>query len=187
MGCRHVTNQNYFRNKNEIQTWLKGFEFNYFITIEPNPSKPPTEADVEQRLRKITFDMNKKYLKTRHFPKFPYSNKFWAVGFREGDYQGNQHQLHYHFLLYTPKSQPLDIWSDLHFPWIKFGGKNLSSRSANHGITFTKDRYHFGNEELIPKLPLHVERVRNNDAAVHYASKNVDPNLSRLLIVGIRV
>jgi len=180
-----VTNQNYLRNKNELQTWLKGFEFNYFITIEPNPSRPPTEADVEQRLRKITFDMNKKYLKTRYFPKFPHSNKFWAVGFREGDYQGNHHQLHYHFLLHAPSSQPLDIWSDLHFPWMKFGRKNWSSHPKNDGIKFTKDRYHFGNEELIPKLPLHIERVCNNDAAVLYASKEVDPNLSRLLIVGI--
>ena len=95
-------NQSYFSNKKEIQNWLRGIEFTYFITVEPNPSRPPTDTDVQQRLRKITFDMNKKYLKTRHFPKFPYSNKFWAVGFREGDYQGMQHQLHYHFLLYTP-------------------------------------------------------------------------------------
>ncbi len=83
----------------EMQKWLKGIPFSHFITIEPTPSLPFKLDEIIQRMRTMEYRLNKKYLKSS-FPKWDANNRFWMVGFREGD--GFGHQIHYHILLHTP-------------------------------------------------------------------------------------
>ena len=87
-------------HKNEFQEWMGIFSFTHNITIEPSASHPLPFDELCQRLRKVLFDMNKKHLKSRAFPKWKSDDKFWIMGFQEGDVKGDRHQLHYHLNQY---------------------------------------------------------------------------------------
>lgn len=149
------------------------FTFTHRIDIEPSPSNPLPFDELCQRLRKILFDINKNHLKSRHFPKWKPDDKFWILGFKEGDVKGMQHELHYHLLLHSPKNHKVSVWSDLYWSWIKNPSVNLVTGKKRKMISFRKDGFHFGNEELIEHLPLQIQEIRSKVGSIKYASKKM--------------
>jgi hypothetical protein len=105
--------------KNEMQEHLwKEFSFSHRIDVEPTPSSPLSWDEMHQRIRKINFDLNKKYLKSSYFPKWKMEDRFWFVGCREGG-DGTGSHIHYHLLLHTPHDHRIDVWNDLYWGWMK--------------------------------------------------------------------
>ena len=125
--------------KNEMQRHLwKEFDYSYRIDIEPTPSASVSWEELHQRIRKINFDLNKKYLKSSYFPKWKLEDRFWFVGCREGgDLTGSN--LHYHLLLHTPKNYLKNadfrlrvrsiVFDDLIWGWMK-GSPIIYSRKG---------------------------------------------------------
>jgi len=159
--------------KQQYQDWMGLLSFTHRIDIEPSPSHPLPFDELCQRLRKLLFDMNKKHLNSRAFPKWKPEDKFWIMGFKEGDTTGNQHQLHYHLLLHSPKNHNANIWDDLHFGWMKSPSKNPVNGKNRKMLTHRKDAFHLGNEELIEHLPLQIQEIRSKVGSIKYASKKM--------------
>ena len=146
--------------KLEMQKWLKGIPFSHFITVEPTPSLPFKQDEIIQRMRKIEFRLNKKYLKST-FPDWSADNRFWMVGFREGD--GIAHQIHYHILLHSPSVLHKKTWyanvsADLQMGWIMMPSQN----------PYTGKMRRFC---LDGKPPLNIQKVESVTATSIYCSK----------------
>jgi hypothetical protein len=174
------------RKKEELQKWVETIPFSHRIDIQPYPSHPVSQDELCQRMRKILFDINKKYLRSRSFPKWRPEDKFWIMGVREGDYYGISHHHHFHLLLHSPKGLVVDVWGDLHWGWMKCPYVNPVSGRPRRMISFRKDRFHVGDEELIEVLPLYIERVNSVSASTRYNSKKINGiDLDNLFFVGI--
>jgi len=158
--------------KQQYQDWMGMFSFTHRIDIEPSPSHPLSFDELCQRLRKLLFDMNKKHLSRRWEKRKP-ENKFWVMGFKEGDTTGNQHQLHYHLLLHSPKNHKVNVWDDLHWGWMKNPSVNLVNGKKRKMVSYRKDDFHFCNETLVEHMPLQVEPIRDITASTIYASKKM--------------
>jgi hypothetical protein len=146
--------------KYEMQKWMKTIDWSHFITIEPTPSLPFKQDEIIQRMRTMEYQLNKKYLKSS-FPKWDADNRFWMVGFREGD--GFGHQIHYHILLHTPsvlhrKIQFENVSADIQMGWMMMPSQNPYSGKMRN---------------LCPdgKRPLDVQKVENVIATTIYCSK----------------
>ena len=140
--------------KSEFQRWLKGYKWRYGITIEPSPGAPWKADEIEQRLRTIEFQLNKRYLRNS-FPRWSLQDRFWCVAFREGD--GIQNQKHWHILMYQPdclykKEQLANPPADLQLMW-----QCLPSRISTHKTRLIE--------------PLHIDCLDDPQAAAVYASK----------------
>ena len=161
------------RKKELFQRWLNCLLFSHKIDIEPSPSKPYKSDEIIQRFRQITFELNKKYLKST-FPKWKPEDKFWVIGFVEGDNLINER--HYHFLLHSPKTIYKNcignspIW-DLLTYWIQMKSFSLITRKPRKMISNRKDKFHIGSESLIEKLPLQIAKINNVIGSTNYASK----------------
>ena len=146
--------------KLEMQKWLKGIPFSHFITIEPTPAFPFKQDEVVARLRLLEFRLSKKYLKSS-FSKWSDDNRFWMVGFREGD--GVAHQIHYHILLHSPsvlhkKIQFENVSADLQMEWMMMPSQN----------PYTGKMRRFC---LDGKPPLNIQKVESVTATSIYCSK----------------
>ena len=86
--------------KAEFQRWMKQFDWTYGVTVEPSPPQPWRQEEIEQRLRTLEFKINKHFL-GNNFTNFPLENRFWSVGFPEGD-SISSHK-HWHILIYEPE------------------------------------------------------------------------------------
>ena len=159
--------------KEEFQKWLGSKNLTHRIDIEPSPSHPMSYEELSQRLRKILFDMNKKHLKKRSFPKWIPEDKFWLIGFKEGNTGVGKHQLHYHLLLHSPTDHSVDIFQDLQWGWIKQPSINQVTGKRRSMIRIKKPIGHLGSEDLLPELPLRVERIRTKIGSVVYNSKKM--------------
>ena len=159
--------------KQQYQEWMGKFSFTHNITIEPSASHPLSFPELCQGMRKILFDMNKKYLKSRAFPKWKPEDKFWIMGFQEGAVKGDKHQLHYHLLLHSPKNHNVNIWNDLHWGWMKSPSVNPVNGKKRKMVSYRKDDFHFGTETLVEHMPLQVEKIRDITASTIYASKKM--------------
>ena len=146
------------KGKNRTQEWLKDLPFSHFITVEPSASYPYRRNDLIQRMRQIEFWVNKKYL-GNGFTRWKDEDRFWIVGWREGQGSG----AHYHLLLHSPRKlyksyTPWDMsvaW-DIQLWWLQmprvsqFNGR----RMKNH--------------------PLHIEPTNSPAGATLYSSKGMD-------------
>ena len=147
--------------KLEMQKWLVDVPFSHFITIEPTPSLPFKKDEVIQRMRTIEFRLNKKYLPNT-FPKWKSEDRFWMVGFPEGD--GVAHQVHYHILLHSPSVLYKKTWyaknvsTEIQMGWMKMPSKN----------PFTGKMRKFC---LDGKPLLNIQKVESNTATSIYCSK----------------
>ena len=143
--------------KKILQDWLSGIRFSHMVTVEPQPPLPYRQDEIVQRFRTIEFSLNKKYLFCS-FPKWKWSDKFWWVGFKEGD--GVCHYLHYHLLLYSPtkiyKDDRKNIIDDIQLGWLR-----QPSLISSDGRTRTIE-------------PLHIEKIRNSISASMYCSKWIE-------------
>jgi len=141
--------------KEGLQDWLKQQSWTHFITIEPSPSLPVPQEEIERRLRVLEFELNKTYLK-RSFPRWEDENRFWMIGFREGD--GISHQKHYHILLYSPsvlhkKSWYANVSADLQMEWLMLPS------------------YHPNTGKRLEFPPLNIQSVKDVSASSIYSSK----------------
>ena len=160
-------------HKKEFQEWMGMISFTHNITIEPSASHPLSFDELCQRLRKVLFDINKKHLKKRHWEKWKPDDKFWIMGFQEGDVKGDRHQLHYHLLLHSPTKHKVNVWDDLHWGWMKNASVNPVNGKKRKMVSYRKDDFHFGNETLVEHMPLQVEPIRDITASTIYASKKM--------------
>ena len=172
--------------KQQYQKWLGTLSFTHRIDIEPSPSFPLSFDELCQRMRKVLFDMNKKHLSRRWEKKEP-ADKFWIMGFKEGDVKGNQHQLHYHLLLHSPNNHNPNIWNDLQFGWIKSSSIHPVNGKRRKMISHRKDVFHLGNEDLIEHLPLQIQQIRSKVGSINYASKKMcQYNFDNHFVIGLR-
>jgi hypothetical protein len=176
----------------------KEFSYSHRIDIEPTPYAPVSWDELHQRLRKINFDINKKYLKTSYFPKWKLEDRFWFVGCREGG-DGTGSAIHYHLLLYTPANHRIDAWNDLYWGWMKgsplaysrkgvdrqvFGGL-LENGGKSKTIKVLRVRkptiikHHIGAEDYDRKFLINVEPVRGAKGSVIYNTKKMHPKMER--------
>jgi|TARA_B100001094_G_C17793088_1_gene605345 hypothetical protein len=184
--------------KNTMQRHLwKEFSYSHRIDIEPTPSSPLQWSALHQRIRKINFDLNKKYHRTKLWTKWKLADRFWFLGAKEGGY-GTGSELHYHLLLHTPKNHHIQVWSDLYWGWMKGSPIINSRRGADRRVrggalenggklktikvhqvrkpTFVrhKDKFHLPMDDVGWKSVINVERIRNNPASTIYATKKMD-------------
>jgi hypothetical protein len=157
-----VMSSNFTNNvqKLEMQKWLKGVPFSHFITVEPTPSLPFKQDEIIQRMRLLEYRLNKKYLKSS-FPKWDADNRFWMVGFREGDGFGNQ--IHYHILFHSPsvlhkKIQFENVSADLQMGWMMMPSQNPYSGKMRKFC-------------LDGEPPLNIQKVESITASTIYCSK----------------
>ena len=149
-----------YAHKLEMQRWLKGIPFSHFITIEPTPSLPFKLDEIIQRMRVLEYRLNKKYL-LNTFPKWKSEDRFWMVGFCEGD--GVAQQIHYHILLYSPsvlhkKSWYANVGGDLQMGWMMMPSQNPFNGKMRRFC-------------LDGKPLLNIQKVENVVAASIYCSK----------------
>ena len=88
-----------YQLKSTFQSFLADQRFSYAITLEPNECHRFTRDEVQQRLRQIEFQLNKKYLKGS-FPRWKLADRFWFVASSEGDVKAGTD--HFHILLHVP-------------------------------------------------------------------------------------
>jgi len=146
--------------KLEMQKWLKGIPFSHFITIEPTPSLPFKRDEVIARMRLLEFKLNKKYLKSS-FSSWDDDNRFWMVGFCEGD--GIAHQIHYHILLHSPSVLHKKTWyanvsADIQMGWMMMPSQNPYSGKMRK-LCLNGER------------PLDCQKVESITASTVYCSK----------------
>jgi hypothetical protein len=162
--------------KNEMQRHLwKEFSYSHRIDVEPTPSSSVSWDEMHQRLRKINFDINKKYLKTSYFPKWKLEDRFWFVGSREGG-AGTGSEIHYHLLLHTPSHHRIDVWNDIVWGWMQGSPIIYSHKGAVRKSTYVphKDKFHLSCEVVGWKSLINVEPIRNVRGSMIYATKKLD-------------
>jgi|TARA_R110000796_G_C14458482_1_gene424222 hypothetical protein len=165
--------------KNSLQEHLKeNFKFSHRIDFEPSPSHPLPYDELNQRLRKIGFDLNKKYLKSKYFPKFKMEDKFFFIGCKQGA-KNTGTQPHYHLLLHTPKNFKIDVFNDLIWSWLKGAGVNPVSGRRRKTISYTKDNYHLSAEPLEENFLIKVAAVKNNDASIIYNTRHLNKQMHK--------
>jgi hypothetical protein len=162
-----------------MQKHLGKYHFSHRIDVEPIPSHPVSWDELHQRFRKITFDINKKYLRTQYFPKWNHRDKFWICGCRQGG-GATGIEKHYHLLLYTPKNHRIEIFNDLIWGWMKGASVNPMTGKRRCTMTYQKDKFHFANEPLEPKFLIRVEPVRNSKGSMIYDTRKMHPQMEKI-------
>jgi len=166
--------------KNLMQNHLhKEFSFSHRIDIEPTPSHPIPWDEMNQRLRKICFVLNKKYLRTKYFPKWKMKDKFWFCIVRQGGC-GTGSELHYHILLHSPDGYRIDVWNSLYWGWMKGSAANPMSGRRRPTWRYTKDKYHFGNEPSQPDSMIKVAPIQSNKGSVIYNTREMQSKMERI-------
>ena len=168
--------------KDRLSSWISKNGFTYRAEVEPDPSFPFRDDEITQRLRHLVFAMNKKYLKSS-FPKWAPENRFYIMGFQEGDkILGN---IHYHLLIHVPddlnkhkivrSSIPLDLMVEMN----KLGDYDIHPVTGYERRNKPKHQYdEYAIKGLdtpdIVRFPFHVEKIRSSKGSGIYASKKFD-------------
>jgi len=146
------------REKNRTQEWLKDLPFSHFITVEPSKPYPYRRNDLIQRMRQIEFSVNKKYLPNT-FPRWKDKDRFWMVGWREG--QGGD--THYHLVLHSPRKLyksyarwDMNVAWDIQLLWLQMPRVNPH------------------NGKRMKNYPLHIVSTRSAAGSIVYSSKDMD-------------
>ena len=162
------------------------WSYSHRIDIEPMPYSPLRQDELHQIFRTILFALNKKYLKSRYFPKWKPEDKFWILGCRQGG-SGRASEQHYHLLLHSPENHSVQGFSDLILPFTKLAGANPLNGKRRKVWKHNKDLYHFGSEEMDTKCLINVEKVRSTERSVKYNTREVDSRLEKddLFLIGI--
>ena len=171
--------------KNRLSSWISKSGFTYRAEVESDPSFPFRDDEVTQRLRHLVFAMNKKYLKSS-FPKWAPENRFYIMGFQEGDkILGN---IHYHLLIHVPSTlhkisafqqRFLDMGTVLMMEWNKLRqfDENLETgKTRRNKYKYQYDKFAIRglDTEDIGRFPFQVEKIRSSKGSGIYASKKFD-------------
>ena len=158
------------RYREEFQKSMFKKNFLYRVDIEPTPSENFSLEDIQRIFRKIAFDLNKKYLKNRNFPKLALHEKFYFLINPQ-----DRNNLHYHCLLHFPENfkSTVSTFNDLNFAFIRNSANPLSR----------KNRKMFYNKKIPKSLPeetseavsiCKVERIKNKEASVIYNTRQMN-------------
>jgi hypothetical protein len=150
--------------KQEYQRWMRSYNYSHCVVVQPTPRQWISGDEINQRLRTINFKINKYFLKPS-FGKWKNEDKFWWIGFTEGE--RILRNIHYHFLLYSPQKVyrnqqnfTVDGVTDvIQNEWCKL--------SSIYGDTF-EERYDL--DEV-----LHITENTNNNSSIFYSSKKFNP------------
>jgi hypothetical protein len=174
--------------KQILQSHLNNeFGFSHRIDVEPTPYHPINRDELHQRFRKILFDINKKYLRSKYFPKWRHEDKFWIFGCKQGD--GVSVQKHYHLLLHSPLTHRISIWDDLVFPFISKSSTNPRNGKVRKTMSYYKDKYHIGADDMDTKFLINAEPVRTHTGSVRYNTRKVHPKMEDgedCFVIGLR-
>ena len=146
--------------------------FSHRIEIEPTPYHPIPFDELNQRFRKILFDINKKHLRSKYFPKWKREDKFWLFGNKQGD--GITEQKHYHLLLYSPMNHRVSIWDDLIAPFITKSSINPRTGKMRKCGKYHRNKFHIGADDLDYKFLIRVEPIRTQIGSKKYNTRKVD-------------
>ena len=165
----------------------ENFDYSHRIDVEPTPSYPVNEDELNQIFRIVLFRINKKYLRKRYWMKYKLENKFWIVGCKQGG-DGKGSEKHYHLLLHSPENHKVDVLQDLIMGFIKNAGTNQYNGKRRKIWKNTKDRFHIGNDDLDTKCLINFEPVRNQTGSVRYNTRKLNPQLEGddLFVIGVR-
>lgn len=149
--------------KIHLQKWFSGEEFNYCVVIEPTPHLPFTYNEITQRLRTISFNINKKYL-GNNFSKFKnYRDRFFFVAFKEKQKTVN----HYNIMVSIPsKIKRMGYYISRNFK-SEFIMEWCMLQSMNP-YTWKLRKMDFENSNL------NIEPIKNIKGSVFYNSKKMD-------------
>ena len=173
--------------KKILQEYLnEGFDYSHRIDVEPTPYYPVKQDELNQIMRTILFRINKKYLRSKYFPKWKPADKFWIVGCRQGGKNKNS-ETHYHLLLHTPKNHRVDILEDLILGFSRNAGTNPYNGKRRKIWKKYKDECHFADEDLDAKCLINVAPVRNKKGAVKYNTRQLNHKLEGddFFVIGI--
>ena len=166
-----ISNETY---KTAVQEMLYKKCFQYRVDVEPLPSATIEREQMSQVLRKVSFDLNKKYLRNRAFPKLPLEQRFYFFINPQ-----DRNNLHYHCLLHVPlktynNRYEIKPFSDVHFPLRKQLRVNALSRRSRK-ILYNKKvmRNHMPFESTEATSAIRVERVKNLEASINYNTRQM--------------
>ena len=148
--------------KHHLQEWLCGEKFSHTITVEPTPYFPFKYSELQQRIRIISFKLNRKYL-GNGFNKFKhYRDRFFFVVIKE-----MQKNLHYNILVHSPyKFNTRPKWwfkkmfeNDFIFEWVMLQSINP--------YTMKKRRID------VEKPNIFIEPIFNKNGSIIYQTKKL--------------
>ena len=165
---------NFKDQKKAILDHLCRFTYSHNITFEPCPAYPVQRDEIEQRLRTIEFQMNKKYLKN-NFRKFTAENKFFFVVFQ----QRHDQTKHYHTVMHTPelrnfRKEYIDR-SDFRNKFIE-NEIEFSFRKFNYDMK-RKMRLNKNLEYIDTPPPIHITKIKNIEATIQYNAREHRPTI----------
>ena len=160
-SCNLRDEKNMVKEKYHLQEWLGGEQFNYCIVIEPTPHLPFKYNEITQRLRKISFEINKKYL-GNNFTNFKnFRDRIFFVAFKE-----IQLNKHYNIMVSLPnKFKRMGYFIQKNFK-SEFIMQWCMLQSMNP-YTWKLRKMDFENNNL------HIEPVKNIKGRVIYDSKKM--------------
>src|SRR6056300_1836057 len=100
-----------WHDKKQLQDWLVSSDFSHRIDIEPTPSSYFTKDEIEQRFRKIIFNINKRELGRQYAKITEFDRLFYLIAFKQG-FESSRN-IHYHCLLHTPKNAKFSAFSNV--------------------------------------------------------------------------
>jgi hypothetical protein len=156
--------------KQALQQWLQTFQFGHFITIEPTPSSPMKDDDMNQRLRQIDCQQNRKFIGNK-YRKFSNQDRFWMVWFFEDGHKGREAR-HLHLLTYFPYHQ------------MNIGGSENYKRNMVKNyvlqLWYSTPYFNYLNDAR-PVCPIHIETIstkKDSDRVAWYSTKKLHKDLA---------
>jgi hypothetical protein len=154
--------------KQILQHWLDSeFDFSHRIDVEPTPSYPIKPDELKSIFTKIIWDINKKHLGSRHFPKWKHEDKFSIVGCQQGG-RNTSSKIHYHLLLFSPQGKSVKVFDDLIMAFCRLAGTSPYNRTRRRVFYPIKDQFYFADEDKDRKCMLQIERINNQTGSIKY-------------------
>ena len=163
--------------KQILQHWLDtDWNFTHRVDVEPTPAYPIGTTELKQIFRKIVWDISKKHLGSRHFPKWKPEDRFWIIGCKQGG-RNTGSKDHYHLLLHSPDGRNVRVFDDLMMAFCRLAGTSPYNRKRRRVFYPKKDQFHFGPEELDTKCMLWIEPIKNQTGSIKYDTREVHKKL----------
>jgi len=160
--------------------FIKDLNFHYRIDVQPQGDV--SLAALTQGMRRILFEMNRKYLGARKFGSFPPERKFWLLGAKQGDRITKG--IHYHLLLHSPVGR-IDWWNDILIAWSKQRLRRYNGGPLYPLFVKTKSWGHVPCDDLETVPLLRVEPCQNVEASVRYNLREENGRDPKFFILGL--
>ena len=156
-------------DKKQLQDWLANQIFSHRIDIEPAPSSYFTKDEIEQRFRKIIFDINKRELGRQYAKITDFDRLFYLIAFKQGF--KSSRNIHYHCLLHIPKNAKFSAFSDVIFPWIRMPAYHYDGIKRKEMLRKREMPTALRCEDKFVEMPLRVEAITSQEGSAIYNSR----------------